>query len=144
MRSADGQHSFLTAVLVLSALLTTLTSCGGGPPISPEYLNRPPEAVSVFITYDAGQKSAVMSNKWVILRGGKDSIQWISPDGAVSVDFGNANPFDGPPVFDERRKLLKSATARRVTAKAVVEYKASLRLSDGTVVEVDPRVEIWP
>jgi len=144
MRPTPEKPPYLATALVLSALLAAVTSCGGGPPISTEYLNRPPEAVSVIVTHDPGRKSAVMSNKWVILRGGKDSMQWISPDGAVSVDFGNASPFDGPPVFDERRKLLKSATARRVTAKAVVEYKASLRLPDGTVVEVDPRVEIWP
>ncbi len=144
MRSESRKHRFLATVPILSALLATVTSCGAGPTLSPEYLNRPPEAVSVFVTYDEGGKSAVMSNKWVILRGGKDSVQWISPDGVLSVDFGTANPFDGAPVFDDRRKVLKSPTARRVTAKTVVDYSASLKLPDGRVVKVDPKVEIWP
>jgi len=129
----------------VAGALASLTSCTAYPPFSKEYLDRPPETVSVIVTFDSQKGVAVTSNKWSILRGGKDSIQWTSPDGVVSVDFGKDDPFEGPPTYDERTRILKSKPAKAVTAKKVIDYKAKLRLVGGeTVVEIDPKVEIWP
>ncbi|MFI5181689.1 MAG: hypothetical protein ACHQPI_09885 [Thermoanaerobaculia bacterium] len=153
MRSTIEKLPLLAAGVVLSAVLASTTSCGGGPAsrnagpcLSEEYANRPPETVSVIVTFDPNRKSADTPNKWVILRGGKDSIQWTSPDGVVDVDFGKETPFGEPPALDEKKKIRKSKPALPVTARKVLEYKAYLTLTtDPTkVVEVDPRVEIWP
>ena len=145
MRSSVGKIQLLLAAAALSAPLVSLTSCRHYPTLSKDYLDRPPEAISVIVTFDPEKKVAVTSNKWEILRGGKDSIQWTSPNGVVSVDFGKDDPFEGPPTYDEKNRILRSKPAKRVAERKVIDYKARLTLFDGgTVVEIDPRIEIWP
>jgi hypothetical protein len=153
MRSTTERLPLLTAGLALPALLALMTSCGGaspnpkaGPCVSEEYASRPSETVSVVVTFDREAKKAVASPDWVILRGGKDSMQWISPDGDVEVDFDKESPFPEPPALDPKDKILKSKPALPVTARKSFKYKVSLKLTTDPdhPKKVDPRVEIWP
>lgn len=144
MRSVVGKLEPFFAAAALAAVLASLTSCSHCPPVSKDYLDRPPETVSVIVTFDSRRRVAETSNKWVILRGGRDSIQWTSPDGIVSVNFGKDEVFEGPPAYDEGKTILKSKRTRPVKTKRLVEYKATLKLHGGSEVEIDPRIEIWP
>ncbi len=128
----------LGSALLLAALAATLSGCPK--PETPPYLLRSGEAINVIVTYDPATRAAVMSNKTITLREGKDWAQWASPDGLVSVSFAKESPFEAAPTHE--RKVLKSHPPKKGTAGHRFEYTAELELADGSRVRIDPIIEI--
>jgi hypothetical protein len=124
-----------------AALLASATAVWGCPkPETPPVATRPGEAVNVIVQYDPATKAAVMSNKTIYLREGKDWAQWASPDGIVHVSFEKESPFESAPGHD--KKVLRSAKPKKGTAGRGFDYTAELVLADGARVRIDPRIEV--
>jgi hypothetical protein len=131
------------ALPAAAALLFAVSAAGGSGCNKPgpnPFLQRPGEAINVIVSYDPVAKAAVMSNKTITLREGKDWAQWASPDGLVHVSFAKDSPFEAAPGHE--RKVLKSLPPKRGSAGHGFDYTAELELSDGSRVKVDPRIEI--
>lgn len=126
-----------------TVLLASATAAWGCPkPETHPSPNRPGEAINVIVAYDPATKAAVMSNKTITLREGKDWVQWASPDGLVQVSFARESPFESAPGHD--KKVLKSGPPKKGTAGRGFDYTAELVLADGSRVRIDPRIEIVP
>ena len=136
--SPRSLHAVAATILLASA--TTVWGCPKPEPNA--FLNRPAEAINVIVSYDPATKAAVMSNKTITLREGKDWAQWASPDGIVHVTFAKESPFEGAPAHES--KVLRSRAPKKGTAGRGFDYTAELVLADGTRVKVDPRIEVLP
>lgn len=138
MRTNARSLPSLTVALLLAASTVAVSGCPK--PGSHPFLQRPGEAINVIVTYDPTTKAAVMSNKAITLREGKDWAQWASPDGLVRISFAKESPFDGAPAHEN--KVLKSRAPKKGTAGRGFDYTAELELSDGSKVKIDPRIEV--
>lgn len=130
----------LQAVAATILLASTTAVWGCPKPETHPVPTRPGEAINVIVVYDPATKAAVMSNKTIYLREGKDWAQWASPDGIVHVSFAKESPFEGAPGHD--KKVLRSGAPKGGTAGRGFDYTAELVLADGTRVRIDPRIEV--
>ena len=124
-----------------TVLLTALTASGCGTPAGSTFARRPGEAVNVIVEWDEGAGKVVVSNDTVYPRAEKDWVQWVSPDGEVSVTFKSDSPFPETP--KRVKKVLKSKPPKKGAAGMGFKYTVTLVLADGPH-DLDPRIEVLP
>lgn len=118
---------------------TTVTT-----PCKPDGTNpRPGITVAVLVEYDPVHNSATTADKTIYVCE-QDKVLWVA-DYEGDFDeptFMGPSPFDKP--FKHNKRLLKSDTLKKGSAKQHYDYDVYFKYSGKPPAKVEPRIEVMP